>query len=201
MRLTGVDFVEHLGDPADPGLGPAGAARLYFNSTSNQFRLSENPEPFEGLMTSIARLYSDQSTNYTSTASTVDVALLRENAGSDFGFDLGPWRDGNFLLLWMSASFVSVAAGQDTVIFTPRIERTSGDIILPAFTDSFIQNFCGSASGFYRVGPLNSEAVLRLRCNWRMRFGTGTGEIDPDGSSTNDIPCSAVALAAQVRMP
>ena len=200
MRLTGVQVIEHRGDAVEPLPAAPGSSRLYFNTLLSQLRVSEGG-PFGPLFTSIAALYSDQSTNYTSTASTTDVTLLRENAGAPLGFDLGPWRDGNFLLLWMSATVVTIQPGQDTAIFTPRIERTSGDIVLASFTDSYIQQFCGSCTGFYKVGPLNDEALLRLRCSWRMRFGTGTGEIDPDGSSTNDIPCSVFAVAAQVRLP
>jgi len=199
MRATGVELVEYSGQASAPGLAPAGKARSYFDSVVALLRASENAFPFEALLTSVAALYDDRSLNFTSTISTVDVPLLRENAGAEFGFDLAPWRDGNFLLLWMGVTIFTAVNG-DNVFFTPRIERTSGDIVLATFGDSYANNFYGSSSAAYVVGPLNSEALLRFRCRWRTRFGSATAEIDPDGSSTGGFPCSALAVAAQVRV-
>ena len=200
MRITGAEVIEYDGLASDPNPSAAGTAHSYFNTVAAALRESESGLPFENLLTSVAALYDDRSTNYTSTLSATDVPLLRQNGGAEFGFDLGPWRDGNRLLLWIDVTIITISASGDNVIFTPRIERTSGDIVLASFGDSYSPQFYGSCSAFYVVGPLNSEATLRFRCNWRTRFGSGTAEIDPDGSSTAGFPASALALAAQVRL-
>ena len=172
------------GPPGPPGpQGPAGPA---------------GPSGSDGTVAS----YFDETTGLTSTTSLVEVPFLRQNGGAVLEINLLPWTTGNVLLLWCSASYAGDfnTGGSDNVIFVPQLVTTSGTTPLQAFGDSYSQNFYGSSSASYRIGPLGAEASMFIRVNWRTRFGSLAPFIDPTGVSNNDFPSAFQLMGVQVRV-
>lgn len=140
--------------------------------------------------------YESRSVEVTTVTSTTDTALPIANAGAAMGFDLLPWTNGARLLLWCSVTAMQDdgETGFEMLTFTPRIELTSGNVVLAPFGAIVNPGVYGSGSGCYRSAPLSTEALMQVRVDWRTRFGN-TGVLAPNDAT---LPTSFGMIATQV---
>jgi len=163
-RLTGIEVSEYQGQAADPPVSPAGTARVYFNTTASEWRISISGGPYVPIGGSSATISPFPLTNSPAALWDFSSETLLDTSGNGntLAAELGTARFGQFVPgvtgLWLDGSTVVssvdpapaslVIEGDVTVLMMFRFEaKLAASVTLVALGDSGVNQAYSTSVG------------------------------------------------------